>query len=69
MLNLIDHVVQEEMHLVWKGHPWWKKWAAAKDQRMAAAANQPGTEMYEDYKVNEHAHGDAANGNSGLKPV
>lgn len=44
---------QEEMHLVWKGHWAWKGWAADKERRMAAIANQPGTVQFEDYKVNE----------------
>jgi hypothetical protein len=43
---------QEEMHLVWKGHWAWKGWAADKERRMAAIANQPGTVQFEDYKVN-----------------
>ncbi len=52
---------QEEMHLVWKGHWAWKKWAADKERRQAAIANQPGTVEFEEYKVTQE-HAAAANG-------
>lgn len=65
--------VQEEMHLVWRGHWAWKRWQADKDRRHAIAANQPGTVEFEEYKVNEennHTHAAITNGNHTLpKPV